>query len=147
MNRISDRRPHRETWCVWFSREWPLMDWKMDWKVGVFMAQLWWNPRLVGSLVYYSRTDAWIIGQDLEVTHSRTNVLFGHCRVDGVYCHSIGNSRGRVLYREIQTSQDASRHGTGQELSRMVQVRGGVGSVAEQRPQSVQQCTGLQMKP
>jgi hypothetical protein len=29
----------------------------------------------------------------------------------------------------------------------MVQVRGGVGSVAEQRPQSVQQCTGSQMKP
>jgi hypothetical protein len=33
MNRISARRPHPETWWVWFSREWPLM----DWKVGVFL--------------------------------------------------------------------------------------------------------------
>jgi hypothetical protein len=35
MNRISARRPHPETWWLWFSREWPLM----DWKVGVFLWQ------------------------------------------------------------------------------------------------------------
>lgn len=35
INRISARRPHPETWWLWFSREWPLM----DWKVGVFLWQ------------------------------------------------------------------------------------------------------------